>query len=650
MPDESRSRLPWGRSARGSGPRLILALLVGCATKAPTTESPPSDGTTADATSHDAAVVESAGIQFVDVSARLGLEPVRARGVALLDFDDDGWPDITIAEHDGVRLLRNQQGGGFAPVALPAGPVGAHGVTWADVNDDGKRDLFVTVRGNANRLLLASADGFIDGTAQAGLAGLADLDNPSAEGASFADLDRDGDLDLYLCQGADGRVVGSFGYQGRPDVVFRNDGGHFTDVTQAWGFGLRPDGETFMAILVDLDDDARTDAFIVDDHRDDLLLLGPELAGGAFVNRSKERLKVDPSSIMGVDVADIDGDGLLDLYSTTASADRLYVRPDGIAFEDVRSVWMDRGTDASANTVGWGVGLVDLELDGDLDVVTAASYSDLTDAERGVVRPGLLAAYRHDGTGPQQRLVDVSATSGPSFESSTNAWGLALGDIDRDGDLDMLVGVDRDLEVSAIPVGDTPIRHVLLLENRTPRQLPDQMANGWIAVRLRQPGQNHFAVGADVTLQQNAFVSRRPILAGSSYISHHDDALHFGLGPRDGVAWLDVRWPDGQHTVYLEVPGGEHTLTRQAGATCCIIGGACDAAGKEACLGKLRQRLPASSPCHAVCRRLDECGDRGGRAQCLSECATDPLDKPTVACVQRATCADLEKCLPSEER
>ncbi|MFT7623116.1 MAG: hypothetical protein ACI9WU_002293 [Myxococcota bacterium] len=582
----------------------------------------------------------SGGLWFEDASAALAGAPTGVTGVSLADFDRDGLPDVTLADRSGVRVYRNAGGSGFALVdTVPPGPEQAIAPIWADVDGDGQLDLLITTRGGTDRLLRQADGNFEDISASAGLTRVT-----FAEGASFGDLDGDGDLDLVICQAVDYSANPEdpvSGGNGHPNLAYRNDGGVFTDMTQAWGLAGTQAGETFMALMADVEGDGDQDVFQIHDHIADQLLLNT--GNGTFEDSTGDKLPTEPTSLMGIDIADFDGDGRLDVYGTTVGRDILYL-------QGVDGVWSDEyfstigaGFDSSATLTGWGAAFLDADNDGDLDVMTTAAYSDAYTSE--AVRPGYLVLLQHEErpVGPRA-LIDIGDESGEVFARSLNGWGLAVADFDRDGDLDALVGVDTDIDEGSAP--DEPHTGSLLLRNTSPAAA----GRSWLRIGLRLPdGANILAVGATVTVEIPDLSVSRVVTAGTSYASQHEYDLHFGLNTNSTANVVRVRWPGGETTLWGGMASGAQVLTYDAGERCCVEG-ACSDLAEPACRDHIAQVLGFTDGCASACAKLDTCGllaDEGlaNAEECTADCASDPPPAEALTCLASADCDGAPDCL-----
>lgn len=504
-------------------------------------------------------VTAESGITFRHTDGGSGrryiVETVSA-GLALLDFDGDGRTDIYFlngaplpgAPRSPVprnALYRNEGGWRFTDVTEWAGvgdPGYGLGVTVGDYDGDGRPDLYLNNFG-PNVLYRNEGDGrFRDVTEEAGVG------NGSRVGAGtcFLDMDGDGDLDLYVANYLrftfDSHVETTTAgfpvyanprfYRPDPDTLYRNNGdGTFTDVSEAsgiaahagWGMGIT---------CGDYDADGDTDVFIGNDVAENYLFQNDGsgrfeevglLSGAAFDFHGDEQ------GSMGVDCGDYDGDGRLDFYVTSYQRQlaTLYRNVGDGLFEDVTLT-----TGAGRETlrhVTWGVVIADMENDGDSDILVARGHlhdnvESWDDSTRYRVRNLLLLGDGHGRFLPQ--VEDPGG--GLGVEESTR--GLAVDDLDGDGDLDVVA-----LNSRAPPT---------LLRNET------RSDHHWLRVRLRGARKNRDGVGARVTVvtQARSFVDE--VHSGRGYQGHFGTTLHFGLGSVRRVDRIEVRWVGGSTETY----------------------------------------------------------------------------------------------------
>ena len=473
------------------------------------------------------ALAREPGPAFDDVTSTAGLADVAAGRVAWRDVDLDGDPDLLL---DG-RLFANDGRGRFAEVPLPPGPAATGGLL-ADVDGDGRVDLLLT--GQANRLLLNRPGGAWRPRALPGGSGR------RTEAAGFADIDRDGDLDLYLANYERGGTRRGLCHA---DQLLRNNGaGRFRDVTAEAGLELEQPLCGRGMTWADVDGDGRPDA-VVGNYRLDPNLLWRnrgagrfEEAGGRWGVRGTNQGGAFGHTI-AVAAGDLDGDGREDLVLTNLAHPRF------IAFSDrTRLLYTGAGTPPPLRDRRAAAGLHfaetesdaalgDVDNDGDLDLFVTAIY------------PGRWSRlYLNDGRGG---LRDVSWSAGARV---ANGWGAAFADADGDGHLDLLVA-SRD--------------GVRLLRNRG--------GDGhWLRVRIDDPGCQRAGVGATVRATSEGREQVRVVRIGRGTGSQDDLVVHFGLGARTGPVELAVenacggtfgaRLPGPDRRVTLHGPGTDRTV------------------------------------------------------------------------------------------
>ncbi|HXJ38027.1 MAG TPA: CRTAC1 family protein [Bryobacteraceae bacterium] len=508
-------------------------------------------------------VAEEAGLRMKFTSgneqSKKYIIEANGSGVAFIDYDGDGRMDAFLVNGSRLegfgtappptnRLYRNEGGGHFRDVTAEAGMARSGwggGVCVGDVNNDGYDDLFVTYWGK-NAFYLNDGHGkFIDIAAKAGLEGSG---KEWSSGCTFIDYDRDGHLDLLVtsyqqfdpattpppgktsnCQWKGMPVFcGPRGLPFGKVTLFHNRGDDtFEDVSAT--SGVRPEGGfyAFTAVAADFNADSWPDIYIACDSTPSLFFRNnrngtfSELAtetGLAFNEHGFEQ------GGMGIAAGDYDNDGKLDIIKTNFAGDypNVYRNQGGGIFED--SV-MKSGLAVNPQYVGWGVGLVDLDNDGLKDVfqVNGHVYPEL-DSMKGTERyrnPRLV--YRNLGNGV---FEDVSALAGPGVSELKSSRGAAFGDFDNDGDIDVLV----------MNMGEAPS----LLRNDL-RNSP----NHWLKVVLQGTKSNRGAIGASVVVEAGKLIQTDVVLSQSSYISHNDSRLHFGLGAETRASKITVHWPSG---------------------------------------------------------------------------------------------------------
>jgi hypothetical protein len=534
-------------------------------------------------TGQQAASAPAKPIAFTDVTGASGIaatmtsgvQPstqileVKGGGLALIDVDDDGDLDLfmpngaTLADPErgpGARLWRNDGGLRFTDITAGSGITHrgwSFGVAAGDVDGDRRDDLFIAGFGR-NALWLNRGGGrFVDATEQWGAAGPGGW----STGCALVDLDGDADLDLYVARYLaydplkplapamfKGQPVinGPKGLEPLRDVVLRNDGDRFTDVTESSGVGSVAPGYGLNVIACDLTGDGLIDLFVGNDSSGNHLHVNQ--GGMRFVERARRsgcstNLEGIQQATMGVALGDVDGNGRPDLHATVFSSDTntLFLnRADG--FWDDRSSQYGTGA-PSRSLCGWASAFIDLDHDGDEDLFTV----------NGHVYPNATKAT-FDSEYAQPRLV--LERSGNRFVPlrSDAPWvaqphrdrTAVFADLDGDGDVDAVVG-----ELNG------PLRVL--------RNDHDGSAD-WIVVvprDTRAASRNHRSVGAVVTVEQDGLVQRRWLAGGGPFQSTFAPEAHIGL-PGRGPVKVTVRWPDGFEQVTTAEPGKRLVLDRGA--------------------------------------------------------------------------------------
>ena len=494
-------------------------------------------------------------------------------GVGLLDFDGDGWLDVyltqggpfpsgQLASQDGDRLFRNKRDGSFEDVTERSGLAAlgrgyGHGVAVGDFDNDGRPDIFVT-RWRAYALYHNKGDGtFEDVTSRVGLGG--DRDWPTS--AAFADLDRDGDLDLYVCHylkydennpvrcshpdSPAKHECNPLDFDARPDHVFRNDGGQFVDVTEAAGL-FESTGRGLGVVAADFDGDDLIDLFVANDMSANYLYRNKggfhfeEVGAIAGAAASAEG---GYKAGMGVACGDLDGDGKIDLAVTNyyGESTTFFRNLGGGMFADHSSAI---GISAPTRLLlGFGVAFVDLDNDGRLDVLSANGHV-IDSRPRYPWKMPLQVLCMS----PEGRLVDVSARAGALFQPLHLGRGLAAGDLDNDGRVDALAVCQNE--------------PVVYLHNQARRE----STGHFLVLRLEGTKSNRDGVGATVTVQRGERRWMAARYGGGSYQSANDPRLHFGLGPVAKVDRVEVRWPTGKVDRFSEFDVDAGYLLREGAA------------------------------------------------------------------------------------
>jgi tetratricopeptide (TPR) repeat protein len=517
----------------------------------------------------------SVGLDFAYNPDRIdperSLPEMMGGGVALLDVDGDGWLDVYAVQGgrfpppsdspNADRLYRNRGDGTFEDVTGAAG-LGemrggyGFGVIAGDADGDGRSDLFIS-RWRSYQLLRNRGDGtFEDVTEAVGLGG--NRGWPSS--AAFADLDSDGDLDLYVCHYlefdpeewlvATPDVVQADAYNPRrfvaePDLLFRNDGGHFEDISDEAGItAADSDGRGLGVVVCDLDGDGAPDLYVANDMTANFLFLN---RGGLRFEEVGERSGVAASAegryqaSMGVACGDVDGDGRPDLAATNyyGEGTAFYRSLGGGMF--VESAAVVGLLTPSRFLLGFGAAFLDANDDGWLDLATANGHVNDFRPETPFAMPTQLLLG--DGAG---RFLEATEAAGADWSADRVGRALAVGDLDNDGRLDVVV-VSQD-------------RPLAYFHNET------APGGGSLTLQLEATGTARSGEGARVTVEAGG---RRRVgwkIGGGSYQSSSDPRLHFGLGEAESADVVEVRWPSGRVDRFEGLSGGSAFALREGDA------------------------------------------------------------------------------------
>jgi enediyne biosynthesis protein E4 len=484
-------------------------------------------------------------------------------GVAFFDFDNDGWMDIFMVNSGGAdfyqpkaplknALYRNNRDGTFTDVTDKAGVAGGKefgmGCAIADYDNDGYQDILVTAYGRCTLYHNNGNGTFTDGTDKAGVAA------PGwTTSAVWFDYDSDGRLDLFLCSFVefslknnvfcgDNKLGKRFYciprvFKPTPSLLYRNNGdGTFTEVSKGTDI-QRAFGKALGVVATDVNNDGLMDLFVANDTVQNFLFMNRGKGKWEDVGLAAEvafSVNGTPRSGMGVDAADINGDGLQDLFVANVDQEMfsLYENQGKEYFRDVAG---PHGiAQATRLLSGWGLKFFDYDNDGFIDLFLANGHPDdmIDQYSHQVKYKEPLLLFRHDG----KKLTDVSAQAGPAFHKMFAARGLAVGDYDNDGRVDVLVGNN----------GDAP----LLLKNNA------GAGHHWVGLALQGTGCNRDGVGATITWSAGGTKRSRYKSNGGSYLSSHDMREVLGLGAATKVDWLEIKWPQpsGRVERFTDVP------------------------------------------------------------------------------------------------
>ena len=517
-------------------------------------------------------VTQSAGLSFTNINGASRdkyLVETMGSGALFFDFDDDGWVDLLLVDGGSYadpavaakarhRLYRNLGNGTFRDVSASAGLINREygmGACAGDVDNDGRIDVYVTNAG-ANTLYKNMGGGVFSDVTRAADVGLASWSTSCA----FLDFDHDGDLDLFVANYLDApRSINPFcgdperrvrvychplNYKGLPSVLYRNDGGgRFTDVSAAAGIA-KYIGNGLGVAVGDYDDDGWPDVFVANDKVPNFLFHNEGngrftevgLAAGVSVARDGK-----PRAGMGTEFADYNGDGRLDLVVTNHEFEtHSLFRNDGHGLFTDATVESGIGP-PTLPYVGFGVAFVDVDNDAQLDLAIVNGHVIDNTA---MFRAGSTHAQRklllRNTNG--RRFADVGRQAGAGFAQDGVGRTLIAGDIDNDGDVDLLVTNN----------GGAPD----LLRNGGGHRLN--------AIEVRALSRGRDAIGARITITAATRTLMREVKSGSSYLGQNDLRAHFGVGASTNIDRMEIRWPSGR-VERIDNPPVNHIVTVEEG-------------------------------------------------------------------------------------
>jgi hypothetical protein len=478
-------------------------------------------------------------------------------GVAIFDYDNDGWPDIFLVNGTRLegkssgdapsnRLYRNNHDGTFSDVTAKAGLTATgwgQGVCVGDYDNDGWEDLYVTYYGR-NRLYHNNHGVFTEVAEKAGVAGSG---KAWGTGCAFVDYDRDGLLDLMVANYVDFDLAtapapgerptciwkgvpvmcGPRGLAAAKNILYHNRGdGTFDDVTTKAHID-RTDGHyAFSVSTFDFDEDGWPDIYVACDSTPSILYRNNHdgtftdvavTAGAAFNEDGREQAG------MGSTIADFNGDGHLDIFKTNFSDDTstLYRNNGDGTFTDATAA---AGLGLYTQYLGWGTTFFDFDNDGwpDLILVNGHVYPEVDSQHLGSSYKEPRILYHNNGDGT---FSDISASAGSGITTPASSRGLAVGDLWNDGRMSAVIS-----NMNAAPS---------LLVNQI------RNSNHWIAVRTIGTKSNRDGIGARIRVKTPSRILVDEVRSGSSYDSNSDMRVHFGLGAAVKVEWVEIRWPSG---------------------------------------------------------------------------------------------------------
>lgn len=536
----------------------------------------------------------SSPVQFIDVAERAGLKvpnvwggvehkriiiETKGSGIAFFDYDNDGWLDIYLTNGSRLdtkwpagaapttHLFKNNRDGSFTDVTEKSG-IGRSGwqtgVCVGDYDNDGWDDIFCTFWGH-NILFHNNGNGtFSDATMKAGLA---QEKGRWGTGCSFLDYDRDGHLDLFVCNfvhldpdnppSADNAsfcqwkgvptMCGPRGLPGDTNILYHNNGdGTFVDVSEKAGI-LKPGPRySITSVCCDFDNDGWPDIYVAVDSMPSILFQNNHdgtFTDIAVISGSAYNADGHEQAGMGLGVADYDCDGWFDIFKTNFADDtsNLYHNNGDGTFSDLS---FNSGLGINNTYVGWGCGFIDYDNDGWSDIVQINGhvYPEIDKYNFGETFKNPRLVYKNLGNG---NFKDVTASMGPGITTPFSSRGAAFGDYDNDGGMDILI-----LNMNELPS---------LLHN------VGGSKQNWIKLKLVGTKCNRTAIGARARIITGKHVQMAEVQSGASVMSQNDLRLHFGLGASKIVDAIEVKWPTTQKIERFEKVKPNQILTIREG-------------------------------------------------------------------------------------
>jgi enediyne biosynthesis protein E4 len=562
-----------------AGPRFLFLLLLPVSVHAAQDHSPQNSKPTANFVD----MAEKAGltskIVFGGVDSKKYIIETTGTGVAIFDYDHDGWPDIFVVNGTKLEgfpagqaatnhLFHNNHDGTFTDVTEKSGLVHTgwgQGACVGDYDNDGYEDLYVTYYGK-NVLYHNNGNGtFTDLSEKAGVAGSGKL---WGSGCAFVDYDRDGRVDLMVANYVDFDLASTpapgerascvwkgvpvmCGPRGLPwskNILYHNRGdGTFEDVTTKAHIDKTNGHYAFSVSTLDFDDDGWPDIYVACDSTPSILYRNNHdgtftdvavIAGAAFNEDGKEQAG------MGSTIADFNGDGKLDIFKTNFSDDTatLYRNNGDGTFDDVTFAAQ---LGLHTQYLGWGTMFLDFDNDGwpDLLLVNGHVYPEVDSQHLGSTFQEPRILYHNNGNGT---FSDISANAGAGITAAMSSRGLAVGDLWNDGRISAVVS-----NMNAPPS---------LLVNQV------RNANHWVAILTVGMKSNRDGIGSRIRVKAGSRTLVDEVRSGSSFVSNNDMRVHFGLGTVTKIDWIEIRWPSGLLERFENLPvDAIHTLKEGSG-------------------------------------------------------------------------------------
>ncbi len=450
-----------------------------------------------------------AQIHFEEVASKIGINVTygvtdSGGGMSFVDFNNDGWDDITFASQENNRIyFFLNKGGVFEEIDLGIiNILTTKQILWVDYDNDGDKDLFVTSTSGQNRLYKNTGNLEFEDISH--LSGLF-FENLYSTGAAFGDIDNDGDLDLFICN----RDINT---KNQHNYLYINENGKFNDITESAGISLSND-LSYCAAIFDFDNDGYQDIYVANDRYTTINRLYKNNGNQTFSDISESSGAGIMIDAMSTTISDIDGDGWFDIYVTNTEDGNFHLQNNGDGtFTNIAS-----SLGITFNSTGWGAVFLDAENDADLDLYVSGSRTGAN---------GTISSAFYQNTNNHFSIPQNIGFENDKLSSYSNT----IGDLNNDGLMDIVV--------------------VNQFENNFIWQNTSQTLNNWLKIQLQGTVSNTDAIGSKIEVSVNGKSQFRYLLCGEGYLAQNSNIIHFGLGDSPKIDYVRIYWPSGHVDQY----------------------------------------------------------------------------------------------------